>query len=451
MNASQRQNVINRIDSFKEINIPELFVRQFGEESKPEETSIGDYSLSEFFALTKKMFAQLEERINQPLMWQMLPASQHFQNDFGSCDLNSNCSYLISYINGKQYPEAVSILKSLIYYQIANGFWELPKKMDLGVRAQSLDNLEIRTALIAEQTELKRGNIETLLEEVEALKASLNTLKTEKNAEFAEITQNLTTSQTHLINIQAIENSATASNASIDVLKRNCSTIFTDLETKQAALKVTQDDIKQQQEASEKELKRITEDATAKLTTINTDHQYVEEKKEKVREMMGYIADGTLSHSFNSRKTNIQKSVLWWGIGSIGCGILMGVWIFVVFIYLQATTDNVLANMFINVAKTSPMIVLFWFALTQYQKERNLLEEYAFREAIAVTLTAYLDQLEGETDEHKRSLLINTVERLYTKPKISSEGVGIFSFKSKDLVDLVKEVKDVLVEVKTKK
>lgn len=451
MNASQRQNVINTIDSFKQINIPELFIQQFGEESKPEDTSIGDYSLSEFYTLTSKMFTQLEERINQPLGWQMLPATHNFQNDFGNCDIYGHSTNLINHIKQNQYPNAVGVLKVLIYYQIANGFWELPKKIDLGIRSQSLDNLETRTVLISQQSEIKRDKIDALLQEVEALKASLNTLKTEKSAEFAEITQNLTTSQTHLSSIQTIENNATASNASIDVIKQKCTTISTDLETKQATLKATQDAIKQQQEASEKELKRITEDATTKLTTINTDHQYVEEKKEKVREMMGYIADGTLSHSFNSRKTNIQKSVKWWGIGSfIGAG-LMGVWIFIVFIWLKADTGSDIANIFVNIAKTSPMIALFWFALTQYQKERNLLEEYAFREAIAVTLTAYLDQLDGETDEHKRSLLINTVERLYTKPKISSEGVGIFSFKSKDLVDLVKEVKDVLIEVKTKK
>lgn len=451
MNASQRQNIINIIEAFKQINLNELFIQQFGEESKAEETSIGDYSISEFYSLTKRMFLQLEVRINQPLMWQMLPATEHFQNDFGACDLHAYCSNLVAYINNNKYTDAITLLKSLIYYQISNGFWELPKKIDLGIKAQDLDKLETRTNLISEQTELKRSKINALLAEVEALKTSLNALKTTKDTEFAEITQNLNTSQAHLSNIQKIEETATASNTIINTLKNTCSTITSDIETKQTALKETQDAIKKQQGESEAELNRITGEATATLTAITTDHQYVEEKKNKVKEMMGYIADGTLSHSFNSRKKDIKEALNWWKWGSFAGAVFMGGWIFVVFLLLPATTDNAIANMLINVAKTSPMIALFWFTLTQYQKERNLLEEYAFREAIAVTLTAYLDQLEGETDEHKRNLLTSTVERLYAKPKISSEGVGIFSFKSKDLVDLVKEVKDTLVEIKTRK
>lgn len=451
MNASQRQNLINTIDTFKQIDIPNLIIHQFGAESKPEETSIGDYSLSEFYSLTKRVFAQLESRIHQPSMWQMLPASQQFQNDFGYCDLNSYCTHLIAYINANQYNDAVNMLKPLIYYQIINGFWEQPKSIDLDIRTQNLDNLESMATIVAQHSEQKRVEIDELVDEVEALKNELNAIKQKKDVEFDEITQNLVSSRVHLDAIREIQNVTTESRDNINTLQQECATITIALRDKQTSIIETQGAITKQQQNSEVELNRITVEATSKLKAITTDHKYVEEKKDKVKEMMGYIADGTLSHSFKSRKIDIKKSLNWWQWGSFVGAILMGGWIFVVFLYLPATNDNAIVNMLINVAKTSPMIALFWFALTQYQKERNLLEEYAFRETIAVTLTAYLDQLEGETDEHKRALLTNTVEKLYAKPKISSEGVGVFSIKSKDLVDLVKEVKDTLVEVKTRK
>lgn len=451
MNANQKQNVINVIDSFKGINIPELFVQQFGKESKAEETSIGDYTLSEFYSLTIRMFVQLEKRINLPLIWQMLPASQNFQNDFGACDLHSYCSSLVSCINNKQYDQAISYLKALIYYQIANGFWESLPIVDIEVREQSLNELKLRTKLILQDAENQRDNINVLQEEVDTLKVSLTSLTDEKSAQFEDITSNLTLSQDYLSKIVNTLNEAIGYNASIKELENKCANEFKEIENKQKAIIETEEAITKQQSDSKLELIRITDEARTKLTNITHDYEYVEGKKDKVKEMMGYIADGTLSHSFNKRKLDIKSSVKWWGIGSIVCGVLMGAWIFIVFKYLHTTTGNDIANMIINVAKTSPMVALFWFALAQYQKERNLLEEYAFREAIAVTLTAYLDQLEGEQDEHKRALLINTVERLYAKPRISSEGVGLFSFKSKDLVDLVKEVKETLVEVKLKK
>lgn len=97
--------------------------------------------------------------------------------------------------------------------------------------------------------------------------------------------------------------------------------------------------------------------------------------KEEVNKMMGYISDGTLSHSFNSRKTEINKSTNRWLFVSVISAILMGAWIFIVFTCIKADTGNVIADMIINAVKTTPLIALFWFSLRQYSKERNLLEE----------------------------------------------------------------------------
>ena len=142
-----------------------------------------------------------------------------------------------------------------------------------------------------------------------------------------------------------------------------------------------------------------------------------------------------------------------WGMGSFVSALLMGVWIFVVFAYLNTSVAGdtiansaavILANLVINIAKTSPIVALFWFSLTQYIKERNLQEEYAFREAVAVTLTAYLDQLDGEEDEHKRTLLMNTVEKLYTKPVLAGEKGLSVSLSSKDIAEALKNLGDAL-------
>ena len=131
----------------------------------------------------------------------------------------------------------------------------------------------------------------------------------------------------------------------------------------------------------------------------------------------------------------------------------MGVWIYVVFTCLTSSTGKIVVDMLINVAKTTPLIALFWFSLKQYSKERNLAEEYAFREAVSVTLTAYANQVvRGEEESNERiDLIRETVEKLYTKPQITNEGIGLFSFKSKDIVDLLKEVKEIVGEFKNLK
>ena len=77
------------------------------------------------------------------------------------------------------------------------------------------------------------------------------------------------------------------------------------------------------------------------------------------------------------------------------------------------------------------------------------MEEYAFREAVAITLKAYLDQLEGEQDEYKRTLLMQTVEKLYAKPSFSAKDEPLVKIKMKDLVNLSEKLVEGVKAIKS--
>ena len=166
-----------------------------------------------------------------------------------------------------------------------------------------------------------------------------------------------------------------------------------------------------------------------KIDLIQSGYDSVSSHVEEVRKMMGYIADGTLSHSFNKRKNNIKKSKNIWMWISLFTLLGLIAWVCVVFKCLSANTGIVWADILINGIKATPLAFAFGFAITEYSKERNLLEEYAFREAVAVTLTAYLEQLNGDNTEEQKKLLANTVEKLYTKPIISNKEYKLFNFR----------------------
>lgn len=91
------------------------------------------------------------------------------------------------------------------------------------------------------------------------------------------------------------------------------------------------------------------------------------------------------------------------------------------------------------------------FALAQYQKERNLLEEYAFRESVAVTLTAYLEQMPEKEDEDKRKMLMSTVEQLYTKPVIANKEYDLLKIDTKDISESAKTLKEVVATIINRK
>lgn len=453
MNANQRQNVVNIIDEFKSLDLSDIFVSKFGNESKPEETFQGDYSILDIFTLSKRVFLQLEEKISDLQYWQLLPATHTFNNDFGACSLEQNLKNLQTYISRGDFANSVVQLKILIYYQIANGFWEKPTIFDKSMTIKKIQEVAERIELLQAHLFERREQLESLREETIQTKTGLDKYISAKNDEFSVLDDRLEESKVLLENMKSSKEAAVSLAETTNSIKEDCEELKQEIDTTQKESKDTQAEIDKKLSDFEKLSVSTFDNMQQKLDVITSDHSYVHEKKEEVRKMMSYISDGTLSHSFNSRKTEIKKSTNLWLWVSVGSAILMGVWIFVVFTCLKASTENIAIDLIINAVKTTPLIALFWFSLKQYSKERNLLEEYAFREAIAITLTAYADQIEQteSTNDKKVDLIKETVDRLYTKPQISNEGIGLFSFKSKDLVELLQEVKEIVNSIKSSK
>ena len=209
---------------------------------------------------------------------------------------------------------------------------------------------------------------------------------------------------------------------------------------------------------TKKELDELTNMTFSNMEKVEGQSEKMEKYATEALTLLGYIKDGTLAHSFNNRKMSIQKQVNFWKWLSISGTILLAVWICVVFTVLNVNIAGpdaskvsgfiVFANLMLNIAKTSPMVVLLWFILAQYKKERHLLEEYAFREAVSLTLSSYLNQLGESQDEHQRELLMRTVERLYTQPIIVGDSSIAISLKSGDILKTVRAVTDATTESK---
>ena len=232
--------------------------------------------------------------------------------------------------------------------------------------------------------------------------------------------------------------------------KSKINSILSEISVKQEELTNTQDDIKKQYEHLNEELTAFKTDSTSIIEQIREDYTTVESNKEEVKKMMGYIADGTLSHSFNQRKQTIRKRATTWMWISLGLLVLMIGWILVVFKYLSADTGAVWADLIINGIKSSPLVFAFGYALTEYTKERNLVEEYAFREAVAVTLTAYMEQLSGLEQEEQKNLLLDTVDKLYSKPFISTKEYKLFNFDTKDMATTAEALTESIKIIKSK-
>jgi len=75
----------------------------------------------------------------------------------------------------------------------------------------------------------------------------------------------------------------------------------------------------------------------------------------------------------------------------------------------------------VRIPIVSPIIYYLYFTVSQYKREKRLLEEYSFKASIARSFEAYRKVLNEEsTNEqdplNKNELIINTIKDVYSSP-----------------------------------
>ncbi len=442
MNLSQKQNVCNAIQDFNTVenNFENIAAEKYKNETSLETIIIQEYSLTEILTYSRDVIKKLSNRLEQD-NWQILPYII-ITHEFGQFNLDRCILELTNLITKGDFNHTVIRLKALIYYAITNAFWNIPIKTEINNHTLSLNKLKTQAQLtidyLNKHTEIANSTIKILNDKIQ----ELNQFITKKQSEFNNLHNNQSQSNILINDISNTKKHAENYNQIIEQIKNKCSNILSDLEKKQEKIKSQQDKINEQIEIANINLDNFQIISKEKIESIQKGYDSVSTNVETVKNMMGYIADGTLSHSFNNRKKNIERSKKTWMWISLFTLVALIIWICIIFMCLNANTGIVWADIIINGIKATPLAFAFGFALTEYNKERNLLEEYAFKEAVAITLTAYMERLNGKNTEEQNELLLNTVENLYTKPIISYKEYKLFNFDTKDIAKTAESIKE---------
>ena len=443
MNANQRQSILDAIVEFEKADFETPFKNKYKDTETFDSIVIADYSIAELFAMAKRSVSQLKEFLENG-NWQIIPSDNIQIPMYGSITLRNVIINTTNYLNFALYDRAASQIKPLVYFEMMCGFWDQPKRIELGIRESSLKTLEQRAELTMTHIDAREDKVKLLIDELESKKSEIEKLINIKRQELETLKNNQSESNNILKDIQGASKSATNELSTIETHNKKVQTILDELETAQRKVEEQIKTSDTHITDSKSALDGFNSDAVSKIAQIKSDYESVSHNAEEVRKMMGYIADGTLSHSFNKRKDDLSKQITKWFWASMIITILAIGWVCVVFFWLSANTESEWANILINGIKSSPLFLLLGFSISQYQKERNLMEEYAFRESVAVTLTAYLEQMPEKEDEDKRKMLISTVEQLYTKPVIANKEYGLLKFDSKDLSETSKTLKELV-------
>lgn len=424
MNISQKQSILTSAQSILEFDF-DHFISENNTSGNIDEIKFGDYNVIDFKNTYLKVFKQLKIELESGLNL-LLPNQETFNNEFDSVTLDRDSANFYSYLSSfPNKDNAAEILKRFVYYQIRQGFWNKSAVKQHSVDIEKLSDSQNELKIVQKQLTENLELFEKLKKDFEDQINEFQVILESKTTESFELTSLLDNSRnenteitTLLTSVKAKEAEVTASSSSI---KTKLATITGDIETYEERFESLESDCLK----LEGNLKQSLEDAKTDIDNAKEGNVFIQTQKEEIIRLIGLAADGSLGYKFNSRKEDLAKGVnnFWrWAVpGSI---LIALTWVVIIFTTLSAHLGNEWINLVVNLIKTSPAWLLVGFVFSQYGKERNLQEEYAFKSAIAMTLTSYSQMLSEDDNESKSSkqeMLLKSIENLYTQPKLHVE------------------------------
>ena len=419
MNIQQKEQVLGLLDAFDAINFNDKVAESFKDSGDISQINIGDISLNDYVTLVNKVRHHFRQEFDG-LNYVTLPFSYNFGSEIGSGNLQSDLSNMNTYISGANYSNSLSYVYRLANYQRVNGFWELNTRRAFKKTERKLQEeyelLEMKKSII-EQRILE---LDDFVGKVRDAEVRVNTFLEESHSQiktYEALFQNLV-SQNDAINnmfnsstgvVEKINSQlalAENKNSSIDK-------IFDDSEKALDAIKLNISQYKEEYGEISKKLNALNSSFDEKLAFVTGKEEYFKERNDYLDALIGREVGASLFETFKQRKNELAPSVNFWKIAVPVLAISTVLWIFFLFHLSEGQTMDY-KLIIINSIKALPAIGLLLFGISQYSKERNFQEEYAFKSAVALTLKAYSEQLISE--ENKDALILSSVSSIYKSP-----------------------------------
>lgn len=446
MNQAQRNKIQGHIDQYFQLDITDLLSRSFPDVDE-NQVVIGEYTTNEFHSLLNKVFSQFREELKD-VYFKSLPLQYQFQNEFGGGDLNSDLGTVIAYIESNRFPNALAHLLRLIHYQAINGFWEKSKRKYFRTSEDSVNSEKERIELVSKQLAVSVEKLKGLLEEIEAGKEELEIFTNAKQKELSEIESLLTSARTHNTEIAQLHSSMTVTAEKVTSILNNSDEKKVEADELlvefNVLLKQAKQSLAEQDNVTtiqNKEYIALKSSFEKKLAVVEGKTEYFTERNNYLDDLIGREVGASLFETFKHRKEELSSGIGFWKWSVPISAVATILWIFFLF-GSGDLNDLEWQVIFVNSLKALPAIGILLFAVSQYTKERNFQEEYAFKSAVALTINAYADQLLDGTN--KDQLIMKSVKGMYTTPihhkTTNTSNETSLSETAKELMDVAKSI-----------
>lgn len=455
MNKQQAQSVLEQAKQIESINFDEFVAKAYPDRTDLDNIELTQMTLPEFIFLSKRVFQQFITEFENRENTLILPYV-FTQPQIGSAQVDTQITTFIGNITSPNITSAETMLIWLVAYQVEHGFYNKSSKKSAETVSSSLNKLSEKLNLIEENIINKQKEVDKQHVELEAAKKEIQNLITQKREELTQITTNLATSNSQGTQITEILTKGTDQSSRLTTLleqqEQNKVTADTKLAQLQELYNTTNTKLTENVNAALNkidEFNRQVETNQEHLIFIEGKRAFFEERIKYLEDLIGREVGASLFETFKQRKNELENPVKFWRWAVPMMSIATVLWVFFLFKNQTLILDiNVWWQAFaINTLKTIPAIFLLYFSISQYRKERNFQEEYAFKSAVALTIKAYSNQLEDA--KNKDALIMEAVLSVYKTPiednrseKIKSKGaMKIINTMVDTTSELVKKVK----------
>jgi hypothetical protein len=444
----------NQIDAIRTLDIKQKIISSHPEQ-KADKIMIGELKLPQFTHLFDRMLLQLEsfikyedaEYISEYLVIQELDTTNNSVTNY--------LNHIIDHVNHNDWPQVHRGLKWLISFEAFYGFWTKSKDrihdvetIKLKETAEEIEVVKIAVQQIMNKLEEKSSMLDAKAGELQNFILTkqqeldiINSKRDEINNKTTEANQLLITINDYKSQSENSKNLANEHKEEVKRILEEEKDVVTKFNAQANSLTAAQ-----QVSLTEVEMRlgKIDED----YEHIKSKREYIDLKELDIIKLATKAGDGALGHTFGTREGNLGSRVTLWMILTFVMIAILFTWIFIVFYYLN---DSIYSpdwiNPLISAIKTIPAFIILAFVARQYTKERNLQEEYAFKSAIAMTLTAYADEIAREEDEDRREIIKETINKVYKAPRISTEKMNFMGMSSKQKKEYFETLTNTLKDV----
>ena len=450
MNSTQISQVQTQVDLYFDLDIAKL-VGQAYPDKDLNEIVISTFTLKEFLSLSNKVFNQFKEELKNTY-FKSLPFQYNYHNEFGSGNLNTDLTQYVNFVKTSNFAHSVTVLQKLIHYQALNGFWEKSKRKYFRHSEEAVNSEKERIEIVSEQLDSATKTLEGLLSEIATTKSELELFTETKKKEITEIEALLAASRTHGSEITELHSGAISTsekiNSMVDVADTKIADIGDTQQDIRKDLKNLQSTVENRVQSiniQEKEYLNLSARFNTLISTVEEKTTYFEERNSYLDDLIGREVGASLFETFKQRKAELNTSITFWKWCVPITALATIIWIFVLFGNgdLGALGWQVI---FINSLKAIPAVGLLLFAISQYNKERNFQEEYAFKSAVALTVNSYADQINAESNKDK--MVMESVGEIYKTPLSRKNNQAN---EAKTLIGTARELTDVAKSLVDKK